>query len=300
MPAEWIGHNFKYNEVIGPGTSPYTNPIHQTIRITVSGGKPNTGLYYSWTGPNGITGSSDAVGPGLSGRYQIKLDSSGNYTALDARYGVAGTYTYKFEFEGSGNTRQYVVNVTSQLFTVEHKNYTINQYLSAYHYDQPIRVSIKANPGDRIKVGRPTYSTLVDVYQEIGDGVAYGRWEEVTYYEGQLESLIDTSYYGKNLNGFPERTIVSTGDDLVDINGSMAAGIPFITQFNKTARGYKDEVDLEGQPIKTVDYVEFIPYTFTFTNLTSQRVITQTIYIYKFVDRTYSNLNPVQESGGPI
>ena len=287
----------KYNEIIGPGTSPYNNPIHQTIRITVSGGKPNTGLYYSWTGPNGITGSSDAVGPGLSGRYAIKLDSSGNYTALDARYGVAGTYTYKFEFEGSGNTRQYVVNVTSQLFTVEHKNYTINQYLSAYHWDQPIRVTIKSNPGDRIKVGRPTYPTLKETYEELGDSAVIKR-ESVIYYEGQLESLIDTSYYGKNLNGFPERTIVSTGDDLVDINGSVAAGIPFITQFNKAVKGYKDARDLEGQPIKTVDFVEFIPYEFSFTNLTTSRVITQTIYIYKYVDRTYYDVS--SDSGGGL
>lgn len=287
----------KYNEIVGPGTSPYDNPIHQPIVITVSGGKPNTGIYYSWTGPNGLTGSSAAVGPGLTGNYDIRFNSSGNYTALSAKYGVPGTYTYRFQFEGSGNTRQYIVNVTSRPFTVEHKNYTINQYVAAYHWDQPIRVTIKADPGTQIKIGRPTYTTLVDSYYELGDQT-FSRRDEVTYYEGQLESLVDTAYYSKNRNGFPERTIVSTGEDLVDINGSIASSIPFLTQFNKAVKGYRDGFDLENQPIKVVDFVEFIPYQFSFTNLTTNQVITQTIYIYKYIDRTY--VEQGDQSGGPI
>lgn len=209
----------RYGESVLPGPSPYRHRVGIPFTLSLAGGVPESVAFISFTGPNGSSGFES---------YQ--LNQNGVYSIENQQFNVPGIYTYKINFNGSGNQRVHVIEVLSTQLRVNQRNYTVSG-TNSYDSTQPIIVEIEGAPNEIVAISQPTWPTLIPVY---GENEIYRNFLRSN---GYLRGFAETRYVeGSNIstwanypidNGFPARYIFldASGKCQVNLNGDEAINI---------------------------------------------------------------------------
>jgi len=152
------GYAATYNEAV---TAPANVTVNQTYNMTITGGRPNTGVTYTQNGLYPLT---------------FNLDTNGNYTFINTYLNAAGTFTYEFTFDYNGHVRSVTTVAAATVAPAPAPPYTYAIFAAQYGLPLNLVTSIA------------TYYTSNNLYSF--------TTTEPSVVSGFPDVITTTSYYG--------------------------------------------------------------------------------------------------------